>query len=244
MHLEQIDRALPSPPPAPGARTYKTGRCRRRYVAALLSSRPRSAGPPVRKRGAMPADPPQASSSDRYDPTVPPPSPGVYDLGDVTRLEVSFPSDGYRLAGHVYLPPTHRDGVRRPGVVLDGPMMSIKELSMPVYAIRLARAVHGAHLRPSVLGRQRRTGRSSAHEPSGQRARHPQRHHLPAVPRRHRRRAGGRGGGCVRAVGSCCRPVRLTGATGWSPGSRTARPANVTSIRSSSSPAFVRPLET
>lgn len=78
---------------------------------------------------------------DRYDPTVPPPSPGVYELGDVTRLDVSFPSDGYRLAGHLYLPPTPapQDG-RRPGVVLDGPMMSIKEFTVPVYAIRLARA--------------------------------------------------------------------------------------------------------
>lgn len=78
---------------------------------------------------------------DRYDPSVPPPSPGVYELGDVTRLNVSFPSDGYRLAGHLYLPPTPapQDG-RRPGVVLDGPMMSIKEFTVPVYAIRLARA--------------------------------------------------------------------------------------------------------
>ncbi len=79
---------------------------------------------------------------DRYDPTVPPPSAGVYDLGDVTRLDVSFPSDGFRLAGHLYLPPTSArqgDG-RRAGVVLDSPMMSIKEISVPVYAIRLARA--------------------------------------------------------------------------------------------------------
>lgn len=80
--------------------------------------------------------------SDHYDPTVPPPSPGVYDLGDVTRLDVSFPSDGYRLAGHLYLPPvpvSRGDGLR-PGVVLDGPMMSIKEITVPVYATRLARA--------------------------------------------------------------------------------------------------------
>ena len=47
---------------------------------------------------------------DGYDPTVPPPSPGVYRLGDVTRLDVSFPSDGFRLAGHLYLPPTPAPG--------------------------------------------------------------------------------------------------------------------------------------
>nr|WP_165554258.1 alpha/beta hydrolase [Kribbella capetownensis] len=83
-----------------------------------------------------------ADVSDRYDPSVPPPSAGVYDLGDVTRLEVSFPSDGHRLAGHLYLPPTpqrERDG-RPPGVVLDGPATSVKEITVPVYAIRLARA--------------------------------------------------------------------------------------------------------
>lgn len=76
-----------------------------------------------------------------YDPTVPPPSPGVYDLGDVTRLDVSFPSDGFRLSGHLYVPPTPPpSGRRRPAVVLDSPMMSIKEMTVPVYAIRLARA--------------------------------------------------------------------------------------------------------
>lgn len=82
----------------------------------------------------------QPDGADRYDPTVPPPAPGVYDLGDVTRLSVAFPSDGHRLAGHIYLPPTAAWSGRRPGVVLDGPMMSIKEITVPVYATRLARA--------------------------------------------------------------------------------------------------------
>jgi hypothetical protein len=49
---------------------------------------------------------------DGYDPTVPPPSPGVYDLGDVTRHDVFFPSDGFRMAGHLYLP---RSGWYVPG---------------------------------------------------------------------------------------------------------------------------------
>jgi uncharacterized protein len=96
-------------------------------------------GPSDREDSAAASQP---DGSDRYDPTVPSPSPGVYNLGDVTRLDVSFPSDGLRLAGHLYLPPApalRADGPR-PGVVLDGPMMSIKEITAPVYAIRLARA--------------------------------------------------------------------------------------------------------
>lgn len=96
----------------------------------------------------MPVEPDDATTPpvgpgdpDLYDPTVPPPSPGIYDLGDVTRQDVSFLSDGFRLAGHLYLPPTPTPASgRRPGVVLDGPMMSIKELTVPVYAIRLARS--------------------------------------------------------------------------------------------------------
>lgn len=83
---------------------------------------------------------PSTDDRERYDPTVPPPSPGIYELDDVTRLPVSFPSDGIRLAGHLYLPPTPPAGGRRPGIVLDGPMMSIKEITVPVYALRLARA--------------------------------------------------------------------------------------------------------
>ncbi|MGH9211712.1 MAG: protein kinase domain-containing protein [Acidimicrobiales bacterium] len=60
----------------------------------------------------------------------------------MTRLDVSFPSDGLQLAGHLYLPPTppRRGDGRRPGVVLDGPMPSVKEMTVPVYGIRLARA--------------------------------------------------------------------------------------------------------
>jgi uncharacterized protein len=98
-------------------------------------------GPDTGEREAGPAsaDP---DGADRYDPTVPPASPGVYDLGDVTRLEVSFPSDGFQLAGHLYLPPEsagRREG-RRAAVVLDGQVPSVKEMTVPVYAIRLARA--------------------------------------------------------------------------------------------------------
>jgi pimeloyl-ACP methyl ester carboxylesterase len=93
----------------------------------------------VRVSGPTPAshrDSATARQSDdwaRYDPTVPSPSPGVYDIGNVTRLEVAFPSDGFRLAGHLYLSPTRagRGDERPPGVVLDGPMMSIKRDHRP-----------------------------------------------------------------------------------------------------------------
>lgn len=76
-----------------------------------------------------------------YDPSVPPPSPGVYDLGEVKRLDVTFPSDGQRLAGHVYVPPIPpEEGTRWPAVVIDAPGTSVKEITVPVYAIRLANA--------------------------------------------------------------------------------------------------------
>ncbi|WP_423605274.1 alpha/beta hydrolase [Sphingomonas sp. MS122] len=83
----------------------------------------------------------EAHQLSRYDPTVPPPSPGVYDLGDVQRLDAHFPSDGHRLAAHVYLPPAAaRAAGRMPGIVIDAPGTSVKEITVPVYAIRLARA--------------------------------------------------------------------------------------------------------
>lgn len=75
-----------------------------------------------------------------YDPTVPPPAPGAYDLGDIVRLDVTFPSDGCTLAGHVYLPPEAPPSGRHPAVILDGPAPSVKELTVPAYAIHLARA--------------------------------------------------------------------------------------------------------
>jgi fermentation-respiration switch protein FrsA (DUF1100 family) len=78
-----------------------------------------------------------------YDPTVPPPSPGVYDLGEVVRRDVRFDSDGFSVAGHLYLPPGRQSGSDRcSAVVLDGPGGSVKELTVPVYAIKLARAGH------------------------------------------------------------------------------------------------------
>jgi fermentation-respiration switch protein FrsA (DUF1100 family) len=81
-----------------------------------------------------------AGSAAPYDPTVPPAAPHAYVLGDVTRLDVSFPSDGFMLFGHVYLPPGGPGGRDHRAIVLDGPAPSIKELVVPAYAIRLAKA--------------------------------------------------------------------------------------------------------
>jgi uncharacterized protein len=78
-----------------------------------------------------------------YDPMVPPPSEGVYVLGEVERLDVRFDSDGFSVAGHLYLPPGQQAGSGPcSAVVLDGPGGSVKELTVPVYAIKLARAGH------------------------------------------------------------------------------------------------------
>ena len=74
-----------------------------------------------------------------YEVDVPPPPSGAYDLGDVERLEVQLTSDGYAVAAHLYVPPGGGN-VPGAGIVLDGPGASVKELTVPVYAIRLARA--------------------------------------------------------------------------------------------------------
>jgi len=84
-------------------------------------------------------EPMAAMKNDVYESTVPPPPPGAYELGDVGRHDVQFPSDGFSVAAHLYLPPT-RDDQPRAGIALDGPGGSVKELTVPVYAIRLARA--------------------------------------------------------------------------------------------------------
>lgn len=45
----------------------------------------------------------QSGGSHRYDPTVASPSAGVYDLGEVTRLDVSFPSAWIETTNHVQI---------------------------------------------------------------------------------------------------------------------------------------------
>jgi len=58
-----------------------------------------------------------------------------------TRQEVTFATaNGMRLAGHLYRPPAARAGQRTPGLVMAGPMTSVKEETLPHYAAPLAAA--------------------------------------------------------------------------------------------------------
>lgn len=57
-----------------------------------------------------------------------------------SRESVSFPSDGLALAGHLYRPPQAAEGERTAGLVMAGPMTSVKEETLPHYAAPLAEA--------------------------------------------------------------------------------------------------------
>ncbi|MDQ3412472.1 MAG: alpha/beta hydrolase, partial [Chloroflexota bacterium] len=56
------------------------------------------------------------------------------------RSAVRFDSDGLSLAGHIYRPPATNASTRTPGVVMCGPISSVKEQTLPHYAERLADA--------------------------------------------------------------------------------------------------------
>lgn len=60
------------------------------------------------------------------------------------RTAVSFRSGNLKLAGHVYRPPKATAATRTPGVVLCGPISSVKEQTVPHYAQRLADAGYTA----------------------------------------------------------------------------------------------------
>ncbi|MBA2519645.1 MAG: alpha/beta hydrolase [Chloroflexia bacterium] len=68
------------------------------------------------------------------------------DPGDLLRADrgrrsaVRFDSDGLSLAGHIYRPPATNASTRTPGVVMCGPISSVKEQTLPHYAERLADA--------------------------------------------------------------------------------------------------------
>ena len=60
---------------------------------------------------------------------------------DPSRREtVSLPSDGLRLAAHLYRPPRAAVGDVTPGIVMCGPVSSVKEQTLPYYAERFADA--------------------------------------------------------------------------------------------------------
>src|SRR4051794_23049856 len=78
------------------------------------------------------------------------PDPARYFTGDMLkadpsrRTKVRFDSDGVSLAGHLYRPPSAEDGEPTPGVVLCGPISSVKEQTVPHYAERFAEAGYTA----------------------------------------------------------------------------------------------------
>jgi uncharacterized protein len=56
------------------------------------------------------------------------------------RRRTDFPSDGVRLAGHLYRPPGAADAEPTPAIVMCGPASSVKEQTLPHYAERFADA--------------------------------------------------------------------------------------------------------
>jgi uncharacterized protein len=56
------------------------------------------------------------------------------------RQDLSFVSDGLRLAGHLYRPPNAGGTQRTPAIVMCGPASSVKEQTLPHYAERFADA--------------------------------------------------------------------------------------------------------
>jgi fermentation-respiration switch protein FrsA (DUF1100 family) len=68
-----------------------------------------------------------------------PQDPANLLVADPARREtVSFESDGHRLAAHLYRPP--RASGETPGIVMTGPVSSVKEQTLPHYAERFADA--------------------------------------------------------------------------------------------------------
>ncbi|HEY8466643.1 MAG TPA: alpha/beta hydrolase [Solirubrobacterales bacterium] len=75
-----------------------------------------------------------------HDPFLPD-DPANLLVADPTRREpVSFDASGNRLAGHLYRPPEVRPGTRTGGIVMCGPISSVKEQTLPHYAERFADA--------------------------------------------------------------------------------------------------------
>lgn len=56
------------------------------------------------------------------------------------RTPVRFASAGLQLAGHLYRPPGLAAGTRTPAIVMLGPFSSVKEQTLPHYAVRFADA--------------------------------------------------------------------------------------------------------
>ena len=69
------------------------------------------------------------------------PKPGALLVPDPSRRQpVGFKSDGIALAGHLYRPPKVEPAQPTPGIVMCGPISSVKEMTLPHYAERFADA--------------------------------------------------------------------------------------------------------
>jgi uncharacterized protein len=70
-----------------------------------------------------------------------PEDPAQLLVADPAKREpVSFGSDGHLLAAHLYRPPEAVDGEATPGIVMAGPVSSVKEQTLPHYGERFAAA--------------------------------------------------------------------------------------------------------
>jgi uncharacterized protein len=74
------------------------------------------------------------------DPFLPQPPAHLLVADPARREPTTFDSDGIRLAAHLYRPPQAEPGQATPGIVMCGPVSSVKEQTLPYYGERFADA--------------------------------------------------------------------------------------------------------
>ena len=94
-----------------------------------------------------------------------PDDPAQLLVADPARREpVSFQSDGLRLAAHLYRP---ADAGRTPGIVMAGPVSSVKEQTLPHYGERFASAGYTVLTFDRADSARARASRASTTTPGG-----------------------------------------------------------------------------
>jgi fermentation-respiration switch protein FrsA (DUF1100 family) len=89
----------------------------------------------------MPARPrPSIADMAASDPFLPQPPAQLLVADPERRRPITVSSDGVRLAAHLYRPPHVAAGEPTPGIVMCGPVSSVKEQTLPHYAERFADA--------------------------------------------------------------------------------------------------------
>lgn len=86
------------------------------------------------------SSPGSMGSMSERDPWLPQDPAQLLSADPARRQPVSFESEGQRLAGHLYRPPDVADGEPTPGIVMAGPVSSVKEQTLPHYGERFADA--------------------------------------------------------------------------------------------------------